>query len=128
MERYGVIIVDAHDLVRAGLSLILQATDDLDVLAEASNADDVLPLVAQLGPDVVCLSTRSADADGPARSARLREQLPARTAIVLLGGASETGLAERAERIAADGYASTGWEPERITAAVREAAAAARAR
>ncbi|MBD9368307.1 response regulator transcription factor [Xanthomonas sp. XNM01] len=50
-----VLIVDDHTLVRAGLSRLLQTFADVDVIAEASTADQAIDLAAIHRPDVVLL-------------------------------------------------------------------------
>nr|WP_221301486.1 response regulator transcription factor [Pseudoxanthomonas broegbernensis] len=48
-------IVDDHTLVRAGLSRLLQTFAGVDVVAEASNADQAIDLAAIHRPDLVLL-------------------------------------------------------------------------
>ena len=50
-----VLIVDDHTLVRAGLSRLLQTFAGVDVVAEASNADQAIDLAAIHRPDLVLL-------------------------------------------------------------------------
>jgi len=50
-----VLIVDDHTLVRAGLSRLLQGFADVDVAAEASNAEQALQLAIQHSPDVILM-------------------------------------------------------------------------
>ena len=50
-----VLIVDDHTLVRAGLSRLLQTFAGLDVVAEASNADQAIDLAQIHRPDLVLL-------------------------------------------------------------------------
>lgn len=50
-----VLIVDDHTLVRAGLSRLLQTFSGVDVVAEASNADQAIDLAAIHRPDLVLL-------------------------------------------------------------------------
>ena len=50
-----VLIVDDHTLVRAGLSRLLQTFTGVDVVAEASNADQAIDLAAIHRPDLVLL-------------------------------------------------------------------------
>ena len=50
-----VLIVDDHTLVRAGLSRLLQGFADVEVIAEASNAEQALQLSVQHSPDVVLM-------------------------------------------------------------------------
>jgi DNA-binding NarL/FixJ family response regulator len=50
-----VLIVDDHTLVRAGLGRLLQGFADVQVVGEASNAEQSLQLTLQLSPDVVLM-------------------------------------------------------------------------
>lgn len=50
-----VLIVDDHTLVRAGLSRLLQTFADIDVVAEASTADQAIDMASIHRPDLVLL-------------------------------------------------------------------------
>jgi len=50
-----VLIVDDHTLVRAGLSRLLQTFADVDVIAEASNAQQAVDLATLHRPDLVLM-------------------------------------------------------------------------
>jgi two-component system response regulator NreC len=50
-----VVLVDDHALVRAGVRLLLNAQPDLEVVGEAGQSSEVLPVCRQLQPDVVVL-------------------------------------------------------------------------
>ncbi len=50
-----ILIVDDHTLVRAGLSRLLQMSNDIEVIAEASNAEQALELTLQHAPDLVLM-------------------------------------------------------------------------
>lgn len=50
-----VLIVDDHNLVRAGIGRLLQAIHDVDLVAEASNAQQAIDLAAIHRPDIVLL-------------------------------------------------------------------------
>ena len=50
-----VVLVDDHAVVRAGVRLLLNAQPDLEVVGEAGQAAEVLPVSRQQQPDVVVL-------------------------------------------------------------------------
>jgi DNA-binding NarL/FixJ family response regulator len=59
-----ILIADDQELVRTGLRLVLQAYDDLDVIAEAADGQQARELVAELRPDVVLMDVRMPRMDG----------------------------------------------------------------
>jgi DNA-binding NarL/FixJ family response regulator len=59
-----VLLVDDDALVRVGLRAILDAEDDLTVVAEAADGAEVPPLVARHRPAVVLMDVRMPDVDG----------------------------------------------------------------
>ena len=59
----SLLIVDDHEVVRAGLKSLLQGTD-IRIVAEADNGATALKLTIKHKPDVVLLDVRMPDADG----------------------------------------------------------------
>lgn len=59
-----VLIADDQALVRAGLTALLAAEEDLDVVGIASDGVQALALARQLTPDVACLDIRMPGMDG----------------------------------------------------------------
>lgn len=59
-----VLLVDDDDLVRAGLVMILDATDDIKVVGEAGSGSEAIEAVQRLSPDVVLMDIRMPNTDG----------------------------------------------------------------
>jgi DNA-binding NarL/FixJ family response regulator len=59
-----ILICDDQALVRAGFKLILEAEDDLEVVAEAADGDQALDLVESAAPDVVLMDVRMPNMNG----------------------------------------------------------------
>ncbi len=59
-----VAIADDQALVRGGFRMILDAKEDLEVLAEAENGREAVELVERLAPDVVLMDVRMPELDG----------------------------------------------------------------
>ncbi len=59
-----VLLVDDEELIRAGLKAIIDVEPDLEVVGEAADGVEVLPLVTKLEPHVVLMDVRMPTVDG----------------------------------------------------------------
>jgi DNA-binding NarL/FixJ family response regulator len=59
-----VVLADDQPLIRAGLRLLLDAEDDLEVVGEADDGRDAVARVRDLQPDVVVMDVRMPEVDG----------------------------------------------------------------
>jgi DNA-binding NarL/FixJ family response regulator len=117
-----VLIVDDDALVRAGLSMILGATDDVRVVAEAADGSEVLSAVDAYRPDVVLMDIRMPRMDGLAATEALsaREDGPQ---IIVLTTFDADDHVLRALRAGASGFLLKHTPPAEIVAAVHKVAA-----
>jgi DNA-binding NarL/FixJ family response regulator len=59
-----VVLADDHDVVRAGLQAVLKTAKDMDVVGQASNAEEALALVDRFHPHVVVMDLSMNGMDG----------------------------------------------------------------
>jgi DNA-binding NarL/FixJ family response regulator len=78
-----VVLADDHQLVRAGLRSLLARLEDVEVVAEASDGDELLRTLDSVHPDVVVTDLRMPNTDGLAALRRIRAQHPDLKVIVL---------------------------------------------
>ncbi|HEY6411884.1 MAG TPA: response regulator transcription factor, partial [Ktedonobacteraceae bacterium] len=55
MEPLRVLIADDHPLFRHGLSALLSASPDFEIVGEATSGEEVISLAARLQPDVILM-------------------------------------------------------------------------
>ena len=63
-RKRRIVIVDDHTLFREGLRTILETEDDIEVVADAESAEDIVELVWQTRPDVLLLDIRMPQGSG----------------------------------------------------------------
>lgn len=120
-EARRVVLVEDHALTRAGLRTALDATDDLRVVAEASDGPSGLALVERERPDVAVIDIGLPGIDGIELTRRIRTVAPAtRVAIFTVHDLETEVLA--ALSAGADAYSLKTSRPDQIVAAVRAAA------
>jgi DNA-binding NarL/FixJ family response regulator len=77
------LIVDDHELARAGLRSILGGEADLEIVGEAANATEALALCEQLRPDLVLIDIRMPGQDGLETIGAIRTVSPAAKIIMI---------------------------------------------
>jgi DNA-binding NarL/FixJ family response regulator len=117
-----VLIVDDDALVRAGLSMMLAGTDDIRVVAEASDGAEVESAVDAYQPDVVLMDIRMPGVDGLAATERLRARDDAPQVIVLTTFDADDHVL-RALRAGAAGFLLKDTPPPEIMRGIRLVAA-----
>jgi len=113
-----VLLADDHSIVRAGLRRIVEETEDMEVVAEASNGRDAIRLVNRKLPDVAVIDISMPDIDGLEVTARLAADVPA-LPILILTMHEEAQYVVRAIEAGAMGYITKQSAPEQLVKAIR---------
>jgi DNA-binding NarL/FixJ family response regulator len=120
----SVLLVDDQELFRAGVSVIVNAQDDLEVVGEAEHGRDAVEKVEALQPDVVLMDIRMPEMDGveatrvlfsPERAARRTKPLR----VVVLTTFNLDDQAAAAIRYGASGFLLKDATPAMLTDAIR---------
>jgi len=79
----SILIVDDHELARAGLASMLNGEPDLHVVGEAENGAAAVALCAYLKPDLVLMDVRMPGMDGIAATAAITAKSPQSSVIIV---------------------------------------------
>lgn len=83
MERIRLMVVDDHEVVRAGLQGMLASQLDLEVIGEAVDGLEAVDLATRLQPDVILMDLRMPRLDGVEAIRHIRTQQPEARILVL---------------------------------------------
>ncbi len=117
-ETVRLLLVDDHELVRAGLRTFLGLQPDIEVVGEAASGEQALALVPRLAPDIVLLDLVLPGLSGLEVVRRLRAAHPAVKVIVLTSYAGEDSVLP-AVRAGVAGYLLKDVGPAELADAVR---------
>jgi DNA-binding NarL/FixJ family response regulator len=119
-----VVLADDQALVRAGFRALLDAQDDIEVVAEAGDGEEAVRLARSTAPDVVLMDIRMPGLDGLAATRRIASDPGlADVRIVILTTFELDEYVFEAIRSGASGFLVKDTEPVELLRAVRAVAA-----
>jgi DNA-binding NarL/FixJ family response regulator len=118
--RLKVLIADDHRLMLSAIRLAFEGAADFEIVGEASDGSQVLPLVGSTSPDVVLLDLKMPRMDGIACLEHLRKRYPDVRAIVL-SAVEDPDVIQAAFRHGATAYILKRIGPSDLPGAVRQA-------
>ncbi len=113
-----VLIVDDHTIVRAGIRLLLQAEDDIQVVGEAGDGETAVAAVAELRPDVVLMDVAMPGISGLEATRTIKHRWPDVQVLALTMHRSDDYFFRMLEA-GASGYVLKGADPGELITAIR---------
>jgi DNA-binding NarL/FixJ family response regulator len=113
-----VVIADDHELVRSGIRGLLTKIEGVEVIAEASDGDELLTLLAGLTPDLVMTDISMPGMDGLAAIAAIHTRYP-EVKILVLSMHDKVEVVRHAVANGAGGYLMKDAPPFELEQAVR---------
>lgn len=103
MNKYRVLLVDDHEVVRLGLKSLLEQHEQFDVVGEAATAKEAFEQVVRLRPDIVLMDIRLPGMSGIEACEEITNNHP-EVRVVMLTSYAEDEMLFSAIRAGASGY------------------------
>ncbi|MFF4602919.1 response regulator [Streptomyces sp. NPDC001339] len=116
-----VLVADDSEIVRRGLSEVIEASGDLHVVAQAWDGRSAVEAARRFSPDVALVDIRMPGMDGLTATRELRA-LPRPPRVVILTTFGEDEYVDEAVRVGASGFLVKDTPPEELVRAVRQVA------
>jgi|TARA_B100000959_G_scaffold173656_1_gene181771 DNA-binding NarL/FixJ family response regulator len=113
-----IFLVDDHDVVRRGLTALIDAEDDLEVVGTSSSAAGTLDAIAATRPDVSVLDVRLGDGNGVEVCRDIRSAHPKVACLILTSFEDDQALVE-ASLAGAAGYVLKRVQGDELLTAIR---------
>jgi len=112
-----VLLADDHPVFRHGLTALLEALPDVEVVAEAADGAEAVQLALETRPDVVVMDLQMPGVDGVSATRQLLEQLP-ETGVLVLTMFEDDESVFTAMRAGARGYLVKGADSPEVWRAI----------
>ena len=114
----NVVLVDDHDLIRAGIRYMLSDVPGIKVVGEADNGEDGLKLARELSPDVVLMDIRMPGVGGLEATRKILHYSPD-TKVLVITACADDMHPTRLLQIGAFGYLTKDASVDEMIQAIR---------
>ena len=125
MAKIRILLAEDQAMVRGALTALLRLEEDLEVVAEVSQGDQVLPAAMKSQPDVALLDIEMPGGDGLSAAQALHKNLPA-CRIVILTTFGRSGYLRQAMESGAVGFLLKDAPADQLAVAIRRVMAGER--
>jgi two-component system, NarL family, response regulator len=117
-KEIKILIADDHFVVRSGLAAMVEAQQDMTVVAEAANGLEAVIKYQEMRPDVVLMDLQMPEVDGATAIKSIKNDFPKAKIIVLTTYDGDEDIF-RALKVGAAGYLLKDAERSEILSAIR---------
>ena len=121
MTKIKVFLVDDHEIVRLGLSTLINDQPDMEVVGEAGTTGEALKAIEKLRPQVVLMDIRLPGEGGIEATRKITSRFPD-TKVVMVTSFADDELVVSAVRAGAAGYVLKQVGNEELLRGIRAAA------
>lgn len=117
IDRIKVILADDHEIFRDGFKIMVQKSQHIELIAEASNGLELLKLVRSFEPDIVVTDIKMPELNGIEATKQLKKEFPA-LGIIALSMFGEEDLIVDMLEAGARGYLIKNAQKDEIISAI----------
>jgi len=125
MEKITILIADDHRLVRESWSILLNATPDLQVIAETGYGEEAIRFAEQLRPDIILMDVNMNPVNGFEATTRIKKILP-ESKVIGISIFSNIGHVRNMIKSGASGYISKNSSKDEMIRVIKEVHAGGR--
>ncbi|MCP5027895.1 MAG: response regulator transcription factor [Actinomycetia bacterium] len=118
-----VLLADDDGLVRAGMSMIAETTDDITVVGEAATGSEAVEMAARLEPDVILMDIQMPGGDGIEATRRILERPGCEARVIVVTTFELDKYVFESLRAGASGYLLKRSRPAELIDGIRVVAA-----
>jgi two-component system, NarL family, response regulator NreC len=120
-KNLRLLLVDDHEIVRAGLRMLFQAEPDMEIVAEAGSGAEAVVAAGRLKPDVIIMDVAMPGMNGIEATRRIKSEYPDACVLALTMHEDEQYFVEILNAGAA-GYIPKRAAPDDLVSAIRAVA------
>ncbi len=117
-SKIRVLIADDQEMIRQGLTALLSAGGEIDVLDNASNGLEAVTMAEELQPDLVLMDIRMPGLDGVEATRRITSQFP-KMKVLILTTYEEDEMILESLRAGASGYVLKNLPTEQLVTSIK---------
>lgn len=120
-----ILIVDDHDLVRAGITRLLEDTGEIEIVGECASGEQAMSACQQLRPEIVLMDLHMPGMGGMEAAKRIISRYND-IKVIILTAESEAPISKHTIKIGVSGYLTKGCAVDEILNAIKQVQAGKR--
>ena len=103
-KKIRILLVEDHEFTRLGLAMKIESTQNMELVAQATNGQDAIFMAQQYNPDVILMDIGLPLIDGIAATRKIKEELKLDCAVLMFTSRDSRQDVFAAFKAGADGY------------------------